>query len=313
VNVCGLRRIEAFKALGKNEIPARIVNLEDIVKGEISENTLRKDFSWEEIIEIKKAVEPEIRKESETRMLSGKPSAYFAEGTSNNNAIFKNYSENQTRVKVAKYVSLHGKEISHSTVASAEKVYDAVQKEPDTFGQIWRDLNSEKISPHKALKKVQNIQVRQKFLAEKPAIPLPDGIKLFEGDFVEKSLNIADKSVDLIFTDPPYDLKSLPQYQELAKVAERVLKEGGQDHKYQIQQFMESAPGSKFASATDSTTNSLICVVDNETRHLRIGPVVTSNRAILVIDEIGRMPKDEQARLLSAMQEGTINFARFGT
>jgi len=133
--ICGLRRIEAFKVLGKSEIPACIVNLEVIVKGEISENTLRKDFSWAEIIENKKAVELEIRKESETRMLSGKPSAYFA------------------RAKVAKYVSLHGKEISHSNLASAEKVYDAVQKEPNTFGQIWRDLNSEKISPHKALKK----------------------------------------------------------------------------------------------------------------------------------------------------------------
>ena len=41
----GLRRIEAFKALGKSEIPAYIVNLDDIIKGEISENTQRKDFS----------------------------------------------------------------------------------------------------------------------------------------------------------------------------------------------------------------------------------------------------------------------------
>ena len=76
--ICGVRRIEAFKALGKSEIPAYIVNLDDIIKGEISENTQRKDFSWEEIIEIKKAVEPEIKKESEKRMLSGKPSANFA-------------------------------------------------------------------------------------------------------------------------------------------------------------------------------------------------------------------------------------------
>jgi 16S rRNA G966 N2-methylase RsmD len=184
-------------------------------------------------------------------MLSGKPSAKFAEGnkdSNNNNAISKNYSENQTRVKVAKQVSLHGKKISHPTLATAEKVYDAAQKDPATFGQIWTDLNSEKISPHKALKKVQKIQVRHEFLAEKLAIPLPDGIKLLEGDFVEKSLDITDKSVDLIFTDPPYDLKSLSLYQELAKVAERVLKDGGslvtycgQEYKYQIQQFMKSS------------------------------------------------------------------------
>ena len=79
--ICGLRRIEVFKTFGKSEIPANIVNLEDIVKGEISENTHRKDFSWEEIIQIKKAVEPEIKKESEKRMLSGKPSVKYAEGS----------------------------------------------------------------------------------------------------------------------------------------------------------------------------------------------------------------------------------------
>ena len=56
-----MRRIEAFKLLGKSEIPAHIVNLDDIVNGEISENTQRKDFSLEEIIQIKKAVEPEIQ------------------------------------------------------------------------------------------------------------------------------------------------------------------------------------------------------------------------------------------------------------
>jgi DNA replicative helicase MCM subunit Mcm2 (Cdc46/Mcm family) len=71
-------------------------------------------------------------------------------------------------------------------------------------------------------------------------------------------------------------------------------------------------PGSKFASATDSTTNSLICVVDGDTGHYRYGPLVTASGAMCVIDEIGRMPKDEQARLLSILQEGVVNFGRFG-
>jgi hypothetical protein len=42
---------------------------------------------------------------------------------------------------------------SVKTLATAEKVYDAAQQEPATFGQIWTDLNSEKISPNKAYKK----------------------------------------------------------------------------------------------------------------------------------------------------------------
>ena len=70
-----MRRIEAFKALAKTDVPAHIVNLDDITNGEISENAQRKDFSLEEIIQIKKALEPEIKKESEKKMLSGKPLA----------------------------------------------------------------------------------------------------------------------------------------------------------------------------------------------------------------------------------------------
>jgi DNA repair protein RadA len=101
-------------------------------------------------------------------MLSGKPSAKFAGSGSSSNTknTSKNYSENQTRAKVAKYVSLHGKKISHATLATAEKVYDAAQQEPATFGQIWTDLNSEKISPSKAYKSMQRIQTRQNEIAE---------------------------------------------------------------------------------------------------------------------------------------------------
>jgi hypothetical protein len=166
--ICGLRRIEAFKTLGKSVIPAHIINLDDIVKGEISENIQRKDFSWDEIIQIKKAIEPEIKKESEMRMLSGKPSANFAEGSrsSKTKTTSKNYSDNQTRTKVAKYISLQGKKTSHATLAIAELVFDAAQQEPTTFGQIWTDLNSEKISPNEAYKKMQRIQTRQNEIVE---------------------------------------------------------------------------------------------------------------------------------------------------
>jgi 16S rRNA G966 N2-methylase RsmD len=52
--------------------------------------------------------------------------------------------------------------------------------------------------------------------------------KLISGDFIKQSQNeIADSSIDLIFTDPPYGKEYLPLYQELAKLAVRVLKPGG--------------------------------------------------------------------------------------
>ena len=184
--ICGLRRIEAFKALGKSEIPAHFVKLDDIVKGEISENTQRKDISLEEIIQIKKAVEPEIKTESKKRKLSGKPSANFAEGSNerNNNKATSNYSENQTGAQVAKYVSLYGEKISHATLAKAEKVYDAAQQAPTTFGQIWADLNSGKISPDKAYRDMQEIQTPRNETVE----PQPRSTKGTDNDDKDKEV-----------------------------------------------------------------------------------------------------------------------------
>ena len=52
--------------------------------------------------------------------------------------------------------------------------------------------------------------------------------KLIYGDFIEQSQKeIADSSIDLIFTDPPYGKEYLFLYEELAKLAVKVLKPTG--------------------------------------------------------------------------------------
>ena len=45
--------------------------------------------------------------------------------------------------------------------------------------------------------------------------------------FIELQKEIADSSIDLIFTDPPYGKDYLWLYKELAKLAVRILKPGG--------------------------------------------------------------------------------------
>ena len=47
------------------------------------------------------------------------------------------------------------------------------------------------------------------------------------GDFREVAKAIPDNAVDLIFTDPPYDRKSVSLYGDLAEIGTRVLCEGG--------------------------------------------------------------------------------------
>jgi len=49
---------------------------------------------------------------------------------------------------------------------------------------------------------------------------------LYHGDFRELSEQIANDSVDLVFTDPPYNGKSVDLYGDAARVAKRILKPG---------------------------------------------------------------------------------------
>ena len=59
--VFGERRLRAFKMLGRESIPARIVNLDSLIKGELAENDCRKDFTPSERVAIGAAIEAELQ------------------------------------------------------------------------------------------------------------------------------------------------------------------------------------------------------------------------------------------------------------
>lgn len=54
-----------------------------------------------------------------------------------------------------------------------------------------------------------------------------DTLGVFHGDFRRIGAEVADESVDLIFTDPPYDEDATALYLELSAFAKRVLRPGG--------------------------------------------------------------------------------------
>ena len=94
--------------------------------------------------------------------------------------------------------------------------------------QLWNEkVKTGKMSINKAYKRLQNDQRRQSLIDTKPTIDLPENIRFIQGDFREKGKEIPDNSIDLIFTDPPYDEESLPLYRDLGVLAARVLKPGG--------------------------------------------------------------------------------------
>jgi len=69
--LAGRRRLEAFKKLGRTTVPVTVVKLDDILKAELHENTVRKDFTFSEMCVIDDRFGPEIEKEAKQRMSEG--------------------------------------------------------------------------------------------------------------------------------------------------------------------------------------------------------------------------------------------------
>lgn len=85
-------------------------------------------------------------------------------------------------------------------------------------------IKDERRKQEKEKKKQEKIDKRQELLDR---VDLPIDISMTTGDFRSVLADMPAESIDLIFTDPPYDEKSIPLYGDLAKLGERVLKPGG--------------------------------------------------------------------------------------
>jgi N6-adenosine-specific RNA methylase IME4 len=135
--VAGERRLEAAKLLGWEQIPANVIDLDAVARGEFAENAVRKDFTLSEAVAIKRTLEPMERAAAQERMLTGKPSGNFPKG--------------RALDKVAKVV---GKD--RATLAKAEAVVDAAEAEPERFGKLLADMDrSGKASgPYKRLQAI---------------------------------------------------------------------------------------------------------------------------------------------------------------
>lgn len=96
-------------------------------------------------------------------------------------------------------------------------------------GQIAADFGVTERRINQIVKRAQQLDDAKR-QAEADAKAVDDGScegMVVAGDFREKGAIIKDASVDLIFTDPPYDRKGVPLYADLAAFADRVLVPGG--------------------------------------------------------------------------------------
>jgi ParB family chromosome partitioning protein len=205
--VCGYRRLVSYEQLGYEEIPVRKINLQDIVNGEVHENTVRKDFTIVERYEIRKAFEPIEKQKAEQRMLAGKPSVKLTKGR-----VLDNISK------------LFG--MSRNTLNKETEIVEAALQNPEKFGDLPERIDKG-MGVNAAYIKIEAERKRTELRNQKPVINIPDNCQLLLGDFMQECKKIRDNSVDLILTDPAYGEKYLYLYEQLGVVANRVLKDGG--------------------------------------------------------------------------------------
>jgi hypothetical protein len=118
--------------------------------------------------------------------------------------------------------------VSRDTVAKVRRI-DAAEKAGKVDAETVAKLRTGEVSINRVVRdlKEQETSVRRQeqkaaAVAKRQSV---DGLYL--GDFRKIGDKIPDASVDLIFTDPPYDRKAIDLYDGLGEFAARVLRPGG--------------------------------------------------------------------------------------
>jgi ParB-like chromosome segregation protein Spo0J len=151
----GGRRLEAYKRLGRTEIPVHVIPLDEIVSGEFAANVDRKDFLPSEIVAIKRALGPKLRVEARERQ----------GGRRDIRGISPQVDSGRAADKVAAFV---GKD--RRTVEKAEAIVKAAEADPQKFGKLVEDMDrtGRVDGPHRRLKVMRQAEAIR---AEPPPYP----------------------------------------------------------------------------------------------------------------------------------------------
>lgn len=119
--------------------------------------------------------------------------------------------------------------LSRGIIREVEKIKEAALKN-EHISKEWKKALEGKTKIHSVFSKVkrQDAQEEMKnFVVKNDELLRGLERNLRLGNFMEIGKDIGDSSIDLIFTDPPYNNESIRLYEEVAILGKRVLKEGG--------------------------------------------------------------------------------------
>jgi N6-adenosine-specific RNA methylase IME4 len=121
--IAGERRLAACESLGWTKVPVHLVDIDAIVRGELAENTYRKDFTPSEMVAIAGTVEKRERELAKQRMTLGKVSLGSERG--------------KVADKIAAPLGVSGK-----TLERARVVVEAARTEPDKYGELLEKMDA---------------------------------------------------------------------------------------------------------------------------------------------------------------------------
>lgn len=162
--IAGYRRLKACQSLNWQTVPVRIVDLDNIIRGQFDENVQREPFRPSEAVAIAKALEPKLA------VPKGRPSKVDEGINEENFLIFEkdiNGRAPQTRDKVASCLGISGR-----TLEKAKAVVEAAEEEPEKFAPLVEEMDrTQRVSG--AYRKLKIQQEAEKIAQEPP--PLPSG------------------------------------------------------------------------------------------------------------------------------------------
>jgi N6-adenosine-specific RNA methylase IME4 len=159
--IAGARRVAACQALGWDEIPARVIALEQAIRGERDENVVREPFTPSEMVAIGEATEEMERAAAKQRQLSTLRQGDQAPVVEN----FHHGDAGKTRDKVASYFGKSGK-----TYEKAKAIVKAANAEPEKYGKLQADMDrSGRVE--NAFRRLKAAQQGEEIRQESPPLP----------------------------------------------------------------------------------------------------------------------------------------------
>lgn len=227
--VVGRRRIEAFKLLGRKAIPANVAtNLDELrllLQAERDENTCREPYTPEEAVHLGGRIEVDAAKLAKEAERAG--------GKSGGKQAGSGRPKNRGGKSLPTPIRDESKRTTSQAASASGMSRPTYEKAKEVVASGNRELIDEMNEKGKVDKAYKKLKAKQKADSDAAAAKCAseqltddaNGVHL--GDSFTLAGKIANNSVALMFTDPPYDRDSLPMFSQLGDLAARILVDGG--------------------------------------------------------------------------------------